>query len=121
MICKCEPRLRAGNWRERTQASNKSLPLAVSAVLIQCGVRSCDLWEPRPTSIAVNSTVPLLDGRDAVPAIASSAANSRKQLLTVPRATCKILWRDLELRCLFSVTNTQIVGRPDEKGILHSS
>src|SRR5713226_5041186 len=57
MFCKCEPKLRSGSWRERTKASNKSLPPADSAVLIRCGVRSCDPWEPRPASIAVSSTV----------------------------------------------------------------
>jgi len=47
----------SGSWRERTKASNKSLPPADSAALIRCDARSCDPWEQRPTSIAVGSTV----------------------------------------------------------------
>ena len=43
--------------RERTKASNKSLSPADSPVRTRCGVHSCDPWEPRPTSIAVSSTV----------------------------------------------------------------
>ena len=58
MSCNCEPKRRGGNWRERTRALNKSLPPADLPVRIRCGVRSCDLSEPRPTNIAVSSMAP---------------------------------------------------------------
>jgi hypothetical protein len=57
MFCRRAWRQLVTGSNKRMAASNRLLPPAGLGALMSCGVRSCDGWEPRPTSIAVSSSL----------------------------------------------------------------